>query len=123
MTVTETGERDGAELVATMATRGFSRALLLAGREHALHDGGIIARSIAVYAGDPLPIDARAIDALAGSVALLHSARAARRFADMVAAPSPRDRSALAAISRAVAEAAGPGWADIAAAPRPTTMR
>jgi len=117
LTVSETGERDGADLVATMATRGFSRALLLAGREHALHDGGIIARSVAVYAADPLPVDARAIDALTGSVALLHSARAARRFADIVG--DVRASIRLAAISPSVAEAAGPGWADIATAPLP----
>lgn len=117
LTVSETGESDGAGLVATMAARGFSRALLLAGREHALHDGGIIARSIAVYAADPLPVDARAIGGLAGNIALLHSARAARRFADI--AGDTRASIRLAAISPAVAEAVGPGWADVAAAPLP----
>lgn len=117
LTVSETGERDGADLVATMATRGFSRALLLAGREHVLHDGGIVARSIAVYAADPLPVDPKATDMLAGSVALLHSARAARRFADIAGAGRASIR--LAAISPTVADAAGPGWADIAAAPLP----
>lgn len=117
LTVAETGERDGAELVATMAARGFSRALLLAGREHALHDGGIVAQTIAVYAADPLPVDATAIDRLADSVALLHSARAARRFAEIVGPARASIR--IAAISPAVADAAGPGWADIAAAPSP----
>lgn len=117
LTVSETGERDGADLVATIAARGFSRALLLAGREHAVHDGGIVARSIAVYAADPLPIDTGAIDALADSVALLHSPRAARRLAEI--AGEVRESIRLAAISRAVADAAGPGWADVAAAAAP----
>lgn len=117
LTVNETGDRDGADLVATMAARGFSRALLLAGREHALHDGGIIARSIAVYAADPLPVDSGAIEALVGSIMLLHSARAARRFNDIVG--DTRASICLAAISPAVAEAAGTGWSDVAAAPSP----
>ena len=101
-----------------MATRGFLRALLLAGREHALHDGGIVARSIAVYAADPLPIDARAIDALTDSVALLHSARAARRLAEVVGAAAARFASPRSA--PAVADAAGLGWADVAAVTLPT---
>ena len=116
LTVVQTGEGDGADLVATLAAHGFARTLLLAGRERALHDGGVIARSIDVYAADALPIDTRAIAALAGSVALLHSARAARRLGEIIV-----DRSTIriAAISPAVIDAAGRGWGDSAAASRP----
>lgn len=117
LTVAETGDGDGADLTATMTIRGFSRALLLTGREHALHDGGIIARSIAVYAADPIAVDTRVVDALADSVALLHSIRAARRFAEIIGAAHESIR--IAAISDAVAEAAGPGWAHVAAASQP----
>jgi uroporphyrinogen-III synthase len=52
----------------------------------------------------------------AGSVALVHSPRAAARFADLV-----RERSsiAIAAISHAAAESAGSGWEVIEAAAKP----
>jgi uroporphyrinogen-III synthase len=52
-------------------------------------------------------------------VTLLHSARAARHFAGLVAAGG-HDRASLsiAAISPAVAEAAGQGWQRVAIAPQ-----
>jgi uroporphyrinogen-III synthase len=51
------------------------------------------------------------------SVALIHSPRAARRFADLV---SDRASIAIAAISPAAAEAAGQGWESVHVAERPT---
>ncbi|MDB5680974.1 MAG: uroporphyrinogen-III synthase [Sphingomonas bacterium] len=117
LTVAETGDGDGAEIVATLAARGFERALLLAGRERRVYAGGVVAEAITVYASDPLPIDARTIAALAGSVALLHSTRAAQLLAELVGPARPSIR--LAAISEAVATAAGPGWAKVAAASAP----
>lgn len=117
LTIAGAGMRDGADLAATLAARGFTRALLLAGRERHLQAGGVIADAIAVYASDPLPIDAMTIELLAGGVALLHSARAAERFAAL--AGPIRASLRLAAISPAVADAAGPGWARVAAAPSP----
>ncbi len=54
--------------------------------------------------------------ALTPCVALLHSQRAARRFAAL--APD-RSRISIVAISPAVAAAAGSGWAAIAIAPHP----
>jgi uroporphyrinogen-III synthase len=117
LTVAEAGDGDGAELVASLTARGFERALLLAGRERRVHAGGVVAEAITVYASDPLPIDARTIAALAGSIALLHSMRAAQRLAELV---GPARRSIrLAAISDAVAVAAGPGWAHAATASAP----
>jgi uroporphyrinogen-III synthase len=53
----------------------------------------------------------------AGSVALIHSPRAGRRFAELAA---QRATIAIVAISPAVAEAAGPGWKSIEAADQPT---
>jgi uroporphyrinogen-III synthase len=53
----------------------------------------------------------------AGSVALIHSPRAGRRFAELI-----RDKTgiAVAAISPAAAEAAGSGWERLEAADRPS---
>lgn len=117
LTVAEVGDSDGADLVAALAARGFERALLLAGRERQLHTGGVIAEAITVYASDPLAIDAQAIEALENSVALLHSARAARRLDELTG--NARAMIRLAVISAAVAQAAGPGWGSIAAAGTP----
>jgi uroporphyrinogen-III synthase len=71
-----------------------------------------------------IPIyDARQIDApgdldrLTGCVVAVHSARAGRRLAELVA---NRPRIAVAAISEAAAMACGDGWEEKAAAPQPT---
>ena len=90
-------------------TRG-KRALHLAGRDRV--EAG--AHAITVYASDPLPIDPAP---LLGSIALLHSARAAARLAEI--APD-KSRIAIAAISLAAAKAAGPGWAALVVAGEPT---
>ena len=62
------------------------------------------------------PVASPELDEAAGAVALIHSPRASRRFAELV-----RDRGSIviAAISAAAAEAAGDGWAavEFAAAP------
>ena len=51
------------------------------------------------------------------SVALIHSPRAGRRFADVAA---DKDTIAIAAISTAAAEAAGGGWKSVAVADQPS---
>ncbi|MDB5678269.1 uroporphyrinogen-III synthase [Sphingomonas bacterium] len=117
LAVAHVGNGDGADLAATLVARGFSRALLLAGRERQLHVGGVIAEAIAVYASDPIRIDAAAIHSLAGTVVLLHSARAAHRLAEL--AGPHRASIRLVTISPAVAEAAGPGWEQVSAASSP----
>ncbi|MGK6318742.1 uroporphyrinogen-III synthase [Sphingomonas sp. DT-204] len=86
------------------------RLLHLAGRDH--RDAGVDA--ITVYASDPLAVDPTP---LLDSVALVHSARAGARLAEI--APD-RSRISIAAISRAAADAAGAGWAAAAAADMPT---
>ena len=116
--VVHAGETDGAALVERLAARGVTRALLLGGRERKLDAGGPIARAIAVYAIGPLPISARALAAIGSSVALLHSPNAARRL-DTLAAALDRDSIRIAALSPAVAAAAGGGWAHVEAAPAP----
>ena len=55
--------------------------------------------------------------AAAGSVALVHSPRAARRLGELV---RNKESVAIAAISTAAADAAGFGWASVEAADRPT---
>lgn len=112
------GDGDGQALVATARASGVRRALSLAGRERTIATGGIVARVIAVYASDPLAIDRAALDELDGAVILLHSARAAARFADLIG--SRRRHVRVAAISPAAAAAAGSGWADCAVAAAPT---
>ncbi|SFP86391.1 uroporphyrinogen-III synthase [Sphingomonas rubra] len=109
--VEATGDADAASLAARAGSR---RLLHLTGRDH--HPVG--ADVLAVYAAEPLPVAPAAVDALAGAVALLHSPRAARRLAALVA-PSRRTAIAIAALSPAVAEAAGGGWRRVAAAPHP----
>ena len=62
------------------------------------------------------PIDAPDFPDLDGIIALIHSPRAGRRFADL--APS-RHTMAIAAISDAAASAVGTGWKSIDVAERP----
>ncbi len=52
-----------------------------------------------------------------GSLALIHSPRAGRRFAELI---EDRASISIVAISRAAAEAAGEGWKQIAIAGQPT---
>ena len=71
--------------------------------------------AIVVYRA--MEIDAPELASAAGTVALIHSPRAGRRFAELVAR---RGAISIAAISPAAAEAAGVGWKSVAAAERPT---
>ena len=70
--------------------------------------------AIAVYRAEPLGPN---LGAARGSVALIHSPRAGQRFAELV-----RDRRAIAvaAISKAAADALGDGWRTVATADQPT---
>ncbi|MFS0773074.1 uroporphyrinogen-III synthase [Sphingomonas sp. 1P08PE] len=111
--VATVGSADAATLVATIPP-GI-RLLHLGGRER-LSIAGVA--SVAVYAAEVLPVDPATIDRLAGSVALLHSARAAHRLAALVAADT-RATMRLAALSPAIAAAAGGGWQRVAAVAKP----
>jgi len=70
---------------------------------------------IAVYRSKP--IQNPNVDGIAGSVALVHSPRAGRRFAELA---EDRASIAIVAISPAAAEAVGAGWETVEAAGRPT---
>jgi uroporphyrinogen-III synthase len=118
--VVAVGDHDAATLVAAAAASGVSNALLLGGRDRAMDEHPIIAETIAVYASDAVSVALEALDQLAGSVMLLHSQRAARRAADLIdRAGLDRRTVRVAAISTAVAEAAGGSWERIAAASTP----
>jgi uroporphyrinogen-III synthase len=111
------GRENAAALVAEVAGLGVRRALHLAGRDRSIEAVGPVAQVIAVYASDPIPLSGEAAAALDGAVALVHSARAGRRLADILG--PARARTALAAISEAALAAAGADWeaAEVAATP------
>jgi uroporphyrinogen-III synthase len=108
----------GALLAAQMARDGIARAFHPAGEDRITGwDVPVEIRSVTVYASDeivPAPDVGAAI--AAGAIALLHSPRAARRFAAIV---PDRARTRIAALSPQVLAAAGTGWADAIAADRP----
>ena len=92
------------------------KLLHLCGEDHTTAEGArqtinplVVYRSKAVDAPD--------LSDGQGSIALIHSPRAARRFAELV-----EDRSAIsiAAISEAAAKAAGSGWKQVAVADEPS---
>jgi len=114
--VVQVGTGGAAELVAAAEAMGVARALLLGGRERMLDVGGVVARAITVYASEPLDIAPDQAVRLRGAVALIQSARAGARLAELVA-PDHRAIISIAAISARAAEAAGPGWRRIATAP------
>lgn len=63
------------------------------------------------------PIETAHVSPAPGTVALVHSPRAARRLAELV---GDRSTITIAAISRAAADAGGGGWARVEAAEQPT---
>lgn len=116
--VAAVGTSDATTLVEQAEATGVCRALHLAGRERTLQEGGIIARIAVAYATEPLPIADAALAGVAGSVALVQSARAAARL-NTLASESLRGNIVIAAISDKAAQAAGPGWRRVAVSPAP----
>lgn len=120
LTVAATGD-GGVEAALTAArAAGLPRLLHLAGRER---QPAADAKAIAVYASEPVAVPANALAPLAGSVALLHSARAAARLAALVPAGEARAAMRVAALSPAVLAAAGAGWAAAEASRAPDEAR
>lgn len=98
------GTGDAADALAAARHAGLgSRILHLAGRHRVTLPG---VEAVTVYRSAPC---AAVLPDLAGMVALLHSPRAAARFAALVAPDARRD-VAIAALSATVAAAAGTGW-------------
>lgn len=115
---------DVAGLFAGLKASGARRILRLAGREHMPIPPfpGEVA-TVPVYAANAaerLPQSAR--DALqAGATVLLHSPRTARILRALSEdAGASIARSTAVALSPAIAQAAGEGWAAVHAAPEPT---
>lgn len=111
------GAADAQSLIATAEALGVKRALHLGGRNRGIAAGGPVALGLPVYASVSLAIAPEVVRGLDGAVALLHSARAARRLAEL--AGTRRSAIGIAAFSPAVAAAAGTGWASIAVAAAP----
>jgi uroporphyrinogen-III synthase len=89
------------------------RLLHLTGHNHVHLDADL---TIPIY--DARQIDTPAeLNRLDGCVVAVHSPRAGRRLAELIA---DRSRIAVAAISEAAALACGAGWEVMAAAPQPT---
>lgn len=111
--------RVGAEGVAALLSGTSERLLWLCGEQRtslpARHQRRVTA--IPVYRTIDLPFPAGAFDR--SCLALLHSTRAARRLATLVAPAAARARVAIVAISPDVAASAGEGWRGVAVASRP----
>lgn len=108
-----TGPLDGAAAAAMIASAGVRRALHPCGLDHlAVGAEGVEIERRIVYSAEPLPHGRFEGPA----VAMIHSARAGARFAELA---GDRKAIAVAAISRPAAEAAGEGWAARAVAEAP----
>jgi uroporphyrinogen-III synthase len=111
--VTE-GAGNAADALRTLAKAGHSRPLHLSGEERTPYPHlPFTVTTRVVYEATPI-----AIELPTGRyVALVHSARAAARFADLCPSPKLVD---VVAISAAVAIASGIGWHSISTASEPT---
>lgn len=119
LSVAGTGSSDATGLAALLAQRGISRALHLGGRDRTPVEG--VTRAIAVYASEPRAIAPADLAGLTGSVALVHSARAATRLRALLeSAGIPRAQITIGAFSAAIAAAAGSGWRAVAVAGAPS---
>jgi uroporphyrinogen-III synthase len=107
---------DGDAAAAVSRAGKFPRLLHLAGREHVAQPGA--AATSVVYASEALPVAQETLAAAIDAVAMLHSARAAQRFA-LLSKDLARQRIGIAALSPAIAAAAGPGWRRVIVADRP----
>ena len=113
------GPEDGLALLLDMQADRIVRTLHPCGADHVtLEPAEIRITRIPVYEAVALPaLPAAAATALEGqTIALLHSARAARLFRSLVGDAS---RIAIAAISARTARAAGDGWRQVAIAAEP----
>ncbi|MES2056191.1 MAG: uroporphyrinogen-III synthase [Pseudomonadota bacterium] len=114
--VMATGTGDMAALLALAETHGVRKAVHLGGRDRVSVFGPAIHSTIIVYQSDVVAVPPHILGMLAGSVALLHSARAASRLAELI---DGRAVIRIAALSGAILAAAGSGWAGHAVAVRP----
>jgi uroporphyrinogen-III synthase len=114
------GDSDVTRLVGKIATLGLHRLLHFCGTDvRAFDPYGVVIDRCVVYSADAIEPPAAFAPIIAeGPVVLVHSPRAAARLAELVE-PEARARIALVAISANAAEAAGPGWEEVAIASEP----
>jgi uroporphyrinogen-III synthase len=118
--VIASGSGNAADILALAQRHGVRRALHLTGHDRTLEAGEVISALIPVYHSRALAVDSAALQVLNDRIALLHSARAAKRLGALVdAAGVSRARVTLAAFSPVIAAAAGVGWRGIAVAQTP----
>ncbi|MFM9977044.1 MAG: uroporphyrinogen-III synthase [Sphingomonadaceae bacterium] len=110
--VVAVGESDAAALVARIIADGRAQVLHLAGHDRIALGSGERITAVTVYAVDDCPVTLPE----GAAVALIHSPRAARRFAALCPSRAQID---IVAISAAAATAAGDGWRSVCAVPRP----
>lgn len=112
--IAEIGERGVEQLLGTIDPS--LKLLHLSGARHREpnHPRQTITR-LAVYRSNP--VDTPDLSADLGSVAVIHSPSAGRRFAKLI---RDRSRIAIAAISEEAARAAGGGWKEMISASEPT---
>jgi uroporphyrinogen-III synthase len=117
--VATTGPGTAQGLFDALASRGGERILWLCGRERTAFDArGADLVPLPVYAADPVdPPPGWAALIAAPAVVMAHSARGARRIADLAGAA--RKHLTLLAISVKAASAAGPGWGDVCISEQP----
>ena len=115
--VVAVGGGDGAQALALAHQKGWHSILRLAARDRTMLEG---VTDVPVYASNPLIPPRGALKAVRGTVALVHSSRAAPLFRELLERDAvPVDDIRLAAMSEAVADAAGTGWNRIMVAPKP----
>lgn len=121
LSVVRAGTEGAKTLLDVAWATGVRRALWLGGESLRLSGHPAVSRMVAVYASTPLAPSLDAVRRLAGSVALVHSPRAAERLRHVLAeAGVALSTLRLAAISPAAAAAAGDGWDAVAVASVPT---
>ena len=117
--VAVTGAGNARDAVSEARDRGFARLLHLAGRDRAPTGDGV--EAVTVYASDTVSIDAETARSFANTVVLVHSERAAARLREVLdIAAVDRSTIEIAAISTAVGDAPGSGWAGVSIAPQPS---
>jgi len=116
--VVAVGEGGVEELLDMPAAKRFRRLLHLAGRDRTEAPRGAVATAITVYASEALVVGTDDLHRIEHAVVLLHSVRAASRL-DALTTDVDRATVRLAAISDAVAQAAGDNWGQCAIAAAP----
>ena len=123
LTLASVGQHGVKEALRAANTAGHRRLLWLAGEDQTDFDAppGMQLETQITYSSEPVELPVDTADIIAGvDIVVLHSARAARRFAAFVdSSRLSREDITVAAFSNAIAETAGAGWRGIAIAERP----